>query len=247
MALIQCQKCKAEISEMTSVCPVCGMALSINEGIQNPPSDPVQISNSKSAGALFFMAWIHPRKVMQDKSASYFVGPLIIAYVLFQALSLHSYIRLLKHLPLPGALLVGAPVGIILGYVSIVIVSWALQKTGNLLGGMASYEDLKAAFAWALPPLLFGDIFLLIARFPIWSRIFNGMTDQAELLAQVPMWAGILGIVYYLFLIWFFILYLINISEANEFSVGKSILSVVLSFLAMVTIGIGLKIVGELL
>jgi len=176
---------------------------------------------------LFFEVWIHPRKVIQtilDKESNYFTWPLVITYAILETSNPIPCALVVKILPLTLALLTGTAMSVFFTAIIFLFFSWSSYFLGKLMGGKATFAEIRTACAWAFPPAFFGTLSFSIVNVPLWIKILEGETSWASISSQPKMeWQIFFTGFFNLLILWALILWLINVAQAHRFSIWKSI------------------------
>ncbi|WLR51567.1 Yip1 family protein [Bacillus tianshenii] len=121
------------------------------------------------------------------------------------------------------ALFFGPVVGVVLMYGG----SWFTYLTGKWLHGQATQQELRAAYAWtSLPniaaiPIALTEISIFGTGGLVEVNIMQNALYLPFLLLEMVL------------LIWGIVLYVIGISEAQQFSIGKALLNIFIAFFVL--------------
>jgi hypothetical protein len=129
--------------------------------------------------------------------------------------------------------------GMLIGFVGINLMAALFHWTGRWIGGVGSFQELRAAVAWASVPSVVSIV--------IWATqiVMFGRQLFSVTFFTVPMMGVQLGIVYIssiisiVAMIWGIIILLKAVGEAQQFPAWKALLNVLLPF---IVIFVGLKL-----
>lgn len=174
--------------------------------------------------------WLHPRhtiKAIISHNPKYLVLALAMLMGIVDALSnadarVLPALRAYPYFVIP-AIIIGGAIG---GIITLYAAAFLLRFTGRLIGGKGSYENLRAAIAWAGVPnywiLPFDFLALILVAF-----LFSPATI---LLYSIESFASAaLGV-------WSFVLMLQAVGEVHKFSAWKSLLAIFLAFAIVILI-----------
>lgn len=129
--------------------------------------------------------------------------------------------------------------------------SWIVYFSGKLIGGKGTYLEVRTAYAWASCPVIIGFLLSAYGKSSEWSSLLAGETDLKVLKAfptdisqQLALYA------YSVLMIWGFILQIITVSEAHQFSKWKAfftaIAELIVVFFIAVIVGVGFAVLTHL-
>ena len=127
------------------------------------------------------------------------------------------------------------------GYLSFSISSFFIYFTGKLIRGKGKYKDIRAVAAWSSVPFIVSSLLWIVLLFIFGAGVFNNFANK-ELLST--------GFIFILFAImfvqliasiWSLIIYINALAEAQNFSILRAILNIILSAIA---VGILVIIIG---
>ncbi len=122
------------------------------------------------------------------------------------------------------ALGIGAVSGFVLLYLIAAVVRWV----GTWLGGRMTHEEARAALAWAYPPLIATLVVALLQYAIFGDEVFRSFAPSID---ARPMVAIPLAAATVLLALWSFGLFVVNVSEAQGFTLKRALASVALAFL----------------
>jgi len=180
----------------------------------------------------FFSIWIKPRETIRGivkTDVKKHVLLLAMLAGISTALSSASSGNWGDHLPLISILAIciflGPVIGIILLYLFGVIFRW----TGGWLGGKASFEVIRAAYAWSSIPIIF--------VLPLWIPRILLFGEELFTKAKPSMFANPLSVIILLVFsvanIWSFVLLVTCMSEVLKFSAWKAFGAIILGLLVI--------------
>jgi hypothetical protein len=203
------------------------------------------MNNGISFFKLFFEVWIRPRKVIREvvtHDSGYKMWSLIFAFNIIGALDPQYYISFLNRIPPLGALLAGEILYSLLAIAYFFYFTWFVYKIGSLWGGSGSFREVKAAYAWCLPPAIVGMALNQLGGVPVWMKIFSGVTNGQELMFGQPMLIrAFLSVLYLLLTFWSLYPAIVNVAEVHRISVGKVIVIglIVMAPIMVLAMGVG--------
>lgn len=181
----------------------------------------------------WFSIWSKPRAtIIQVISEDPKRGMWILAWIYgmlaffnaFQGMSIGYSLSLL---PTLCVALVFAPLW---GMLSFWVWSWILYGVGKFLKGKGNAMLIRSAYAWSCAPLILSVItwFAMIAIFRI--SLFQNFPENYTLNeAQIFMLFGFLAFKVTI-TIWSFVIFINALAEVQQFSIGRAILNIVLSW-----------------
>lgn len=128
--------------------------------------------------------------------------------------------------------LVLAPV---LGLLWFYFYGWLLSFTGKWLGGQASMEHLRAAFAWSKIPSLI--------NYPIW--LFLVISSGSMFFLPGPLFT-FLNLIVMAVSIWMLVLLVAMVAEVQKFSLGRAIINCFFAVLLFTVIVLVLMFISSL-
>ncbi len=186
--------------------------------------------------------WIKPRETIRailSYNKSYLLTllywiygfPLILQFA--QNFSLGDQMSLAYIL---GIALVG---GFVVGFIGINLGALLFYWTGRWIGGLGSFQDVRAAVAWSSVPNIVSMAIWLTQIAMFGNKVFSLMFFNTPLVGielTVTYFCSIISIVV---MIWGIVILLKAIGEAQQFSAWKALLNV---FLPFIVVFIGLKL-----
>lgn len=127
--------------------------------------------------------------------------------------------------------------GPIVGLVFVHLVAWLLRKTGNWLGGKASFIETRSAIAWSSVPIIWTLLFWIPAIAIFGNKLFQNVDIdlQSDFLLIPPL--IIVAIAAVVIGIWFLFVFFNCLGEAHRFSAWKALAATIIGLL-IVTVGI---------
>lgn len=169
--------------------------------------------------------WLEPRETVREilnYRPGFGVWILILVSSFIQSLHPSYTYGFMKWLPLFNAFCVAVTIEMAYNIIEFWTDSLVGYLLGRALGGKGSFLDVYTANAWAFPPFIVCSIFLRLMRIPTWLKMLSGVDP---LPVDRGLWWQILFLlVCSVSVVWGIILVIVNFSEANKFSIGKSIL-----------------------
>lgn len=119
---------------------------------------------------------------------------------------------------------VGAASGLVLLYLIGAVVRWV----GTRLGGRMTHEEARAALAWAYPPLI-ATLAVALVQYAIFGdEVFKSFAPTVD---ASPMVVIPLAVATVLLALWSFGLFVVNLSEAQGFTLKRALANIALAFL----------------
>ncbi|HSX37403.1 MAG TPA: Yip1 family protein [Chlamydiales bacterium] len=118
--------------------------------------------------------------------------------------------------------------------------SWVVQGIGKILKGQGNFSSIRAAFAWSCVPLIINIFLWMLLLFIFDSSLF-----------QTPQMGGGMGLLIFILIakliviIWSLVIYINALAEVQQFSIARSIINILISWIvvgaaiALIWIGIG--------
>jgi len=141
-----------------------------------------------------------------------------------------------------GILGLGLLMGPLAGIISFSIFSFIVGFVGRRLGGDAENDDVLAALAWSQAPLLIKLLLRGIQILIYGEELFKSVSPRIEenpILALLLIPFAAMGI---LIGLWQTILYVLSLAEVNQFSIWRSI-TTLLIFGVIIVVPLGLYLV----
>jgi|GEM_PF-5903931 len=166
--------------------------------------------------------WFKPRRTIAEivqRNSSYMVNFLTSTLVVLPAIrvSLSDFSNFFNFIS-------SFSLNIIFGAISILIglYLWGLLLTfvGQKIGGEGIYEDVVAVIVWSILPLLFLELFYIVATIAI--RLFPGIAGKG----YIFVYRGITS----LMILWSLFIGVNGLSEVHKISLGKSFWCLFASF-----------------
>lgn len=142
---------------------------------------------------------------------------------LFQSLSLGMFLA-----PLPLYML-AAILSPFWGYAIFAVWSWLVYLVGSMLKGLASFKQVRAAYAWSCVPLVFNIPLWILLGVLFGEQVFLNFPDGHLFTdAQVLILFGVL-VVKVTAAIWSLVIYFNALAQVEQFSILRSIGSIILA------------------
>ncbi len=167
--------------------------------------------------------WLQPRQTIQeiiDTNAQYAVIPLAILYGIWNALSRASNNEMGDKYELSSILFGTILSGTIGGLITLYVVGWLLKISGAWLGGKATAEHLRAAFAWSIIPVICTLPLCFIGIALYGNEIFSSETPA---ISADPIPFFVLLAIQFILACWASVLMFICIAQVQGFSFWKAI------------------------
>lgn len=200
-----------------------------------------EISNSKDSNNLtdkeiFTKIWLSPRKVFKfinDNQYDRYVYLLLALAGISRAFDRSISRDLGDNMSLWGIIMLCVFVGGLLGWISYYIYAGLISWTGKWLKGEGNTGSILRILSYALIPMIL-ILILLIPQIGIYGKeLFksNGDITSAGLIPNVIFY-GLMILEVFLAL-WTIVLVVVGVSEVQKFTIGKSILNLVLPLLVI--------------
>ena len=175
----------------------------------------------------FLVIWIKPRGTLRhilDTDPQQHVLLLAALSGIYRAIDNASKQSLGDHFSFLPLLAMCILAGGLIGIIGVYGAGWLYKGVGNLLGGKATYEEVRAAIAWSALP----DCVLLIIYIPILALYgHNWFTSSPEWmnteLALVII--AVLAPIGIVMLVWRAFLFVKCLAEAHRFSAWKGLIA----------------------
>jgi hypothetical protein len=136
-------------------------------------------------------------------------------------------------LPLWGIILIAVIAGGLVGWVSLWMYSDLISWTGKWLKGEGKTDSILRIISYAMIPSIV-VLVLLIPQIGIYgNELFKSNGDFASAGYETAIFVAGTGILAFLLGIWSFVFCVIGVPEVQKFSIGKSILNVLLPILVI--------------
>jgi hypothetical protein len=194
--------------------------------------------------AVFFGAFISPRQttqeVIKDKYYS-FIIPFVIFYSLVAALNPMLSFMLTKYMVFPEAYCMTFFLMFGLGFVCYFFGSWLTHWMGSKFEGKGTLQEVRAAYVLAYVPMLVGGLLKILLDLPGQLTLISTTANLGDINALdfVKTTNPLSGLLAFIFIIWSMVTWVVALSEANQYSIGKAIKT----SLAMMALWIGIFIV----
>ncbi len=198
----------------------------LDENIQEPQTD-IKLSDKET----FIKIWTSPREVFKYINENYYdkyVTILLVLAGITKSLDKASTKNMGDDLPLIAVLAICILLGGLLGWMSYYIYAALMSWTGKWLNGQGNTSSLLRMTAHAMIPSIVALI-LLIPQIALFGNdIFRSEINiyGNGLLSTIVFYATTFLKV--ILNIWTLVIFIIGISEVQKFSIGKSILNMIL-------------------
>ena len=137
--------------------------------------------------------------------------------------------------PCLSATVIVTIIGMVLGIIWLFLYSHIVKITGKILGGESSAENIRTAIAWSNIPII---LVLLLWIFKIFYYGYEIFIIEDILLLEMKSQFNLLrwvNLVIDLLYLWSVLLFVICLSEVQNFSIIKSIANLILSMILTVS------------
>lgn len=107
--------------------------------------------------------------------------------------------------------------GCIIGILNLYFGSWLYRLTGSWVGGKGTFVQTKCAVGWSNYPVIISSIFLILSTISsnnLWLQAFFSVVNT-------------------IISVWSFIIFIHLLAEVHQFSVWKSLLSILIAFVLL--------------
>jgi hypothetical protein len=177
---------------------------------------------------IFFGFLIHPRetvkKVIENNYYSFGIY-LIVFYDLLIGFDPVWITLLAKYMPFSEAIIVAPVLWCGFGVGCYFFNSWATYWVGKKFEGKGSLQEVRAVYALAYAPMIIAYIIKKLFDLPAQINLISSSANLNDLKMEdfSKAVSPVSGILIFIFMIWSLFPWTIGLSEANKFSVGKSI------------------------
>lgn len=196
-----------------------------------------------SDGEIFIKIWTSPRKVFRFihyHEYHKYVWPLLFLAGIARAFDRAILKNIGDQLPLSDILWGCITLGGLLGWLSYYLYAWLLSWTGKWLEGEANTTSLVRVLTYASFPSIIALLVVAaqiqafgIELFKEYGELSSTTLSEEILLYIAPILELVLGA-------WTLVLSTIAVSEAQQFSIGKAILNLLLPVLILIALFIGI-------
>ena len=180
--------------------------------------------------------WTRPRDTIRaivQFNSSYLFPLLCLIYGFPLLLQMAQNFSLGDRFPM-GGIIIGAMIGgIFAGMIGISIASGLFYWTGKWIGGIATYQNVRAAVAWSNVPNLVNILIWIVNIASFGTRLFNrGFVETSFVGGELTLiyFASLVQVV---IAIWGFIIFLKALGEVQGFSAWKALLNVLIPFFVL--------------
>jgi len=202
-----------------------------------PRSPGVRAGIDLSVENPFLTIWLRPRDTIRGivkTNPSHHVIPLAMCGGIVQALNQASARNAGDHLSLSailGLAIVAGPIG---GLVGLYFWGWLFALAGRWLGGRAENDEVRAAIAWGMVPMLASIPILGVQLGFFGHAIFTSQPPNLDSRPELGLILAATGILEIVFGIWSFVALVKCIGEVQRFSAWRALGSILLAGLLIV-------------
>ena len=202
----------------------------------NLVTDLVMENNTISPYKLFLRIWIKPRETIRyiiNTNPTKYVFIIAMVYGMLEFLNKAIEKNYGESMSLVSIFIQSIVFGSLLGILALFINAALIKWTGKWIGGKANFDEIMAAIAWGIVPLLTGVIILYIPLFIFFGKdlFINEIVFQPNSFKTIFL--IIFGVIEIIALIWTIIVFLKCLSEVQGFSVWKALGNTLLAFLVV--------------
>jgi hypothetical protein len=214
-----------------------------HDGGLQPPTDTTRVRESNPLLSIFFSPRATIRHVVSTNPEMHLTALLLLAAFL-NSVDYFSN----RHLGDVMATWVVLVVAAVIAPIAIPfsrIGAWFGEWAGSKLGGVASREEVRAAYAWTSVPVIAAGLVLVPTQMALWgSEYFRA---AKPLMAQTnPLVVILLALVAMVAAIWSLVVGFKAFAEVHQFSVWRALGSAALMFLVVFVPLLTLGVVGAL-
>ena len=190
--------------------------------------------------------WVKPRETIRaiiETNPGYKYPLLCFIYGFPMAMQLAQNASLGSRFPVAGIFIVGLFLAIVLGAIMINISAALFTWTGKWIGGVGTYQQVRAAVAWSNVPNVVNIGIWLIYIAAFGKKIFIGDFLETQFAGGQLTLIVFMGIIQLVVGIWAFIIMLKTLGEVQGFSAWKALLNILIP---MFIIFIGVSILAWL-
>jgi hypothetical protein len=185
--------------------------------------------------------WTKPRVTIQTlvaKDPSYGFKGLSWIYGITIALSFSKMFSLVTLYPLWAILLGSLLLGIVFGLLSITITAYTLQWCGRLIGGKASFKQIRCVVAWSNVPVVINILVWLLLIGVFKERAFYSDFPPEVTLANKTGLFLLVMLGQWIAAIWSFIILMQGLRQVQGFSIWKGLLNIIIPLVAVAILSI---------
>jgi hypothetical protein len=203
------------------------------EETNETPQEETHLSDNE----VFTLIWTSPRKVFRFINENGYERYMILLLILAgisHAFDRASMKDLGDRFSLPA--LIGFCVigGGLFGWISFYISAWLINITGNWIKGKASYSATLRMIAYAMIPSIaaLAFLFIQISVYGIATFQSDGDITGGGILANIIFYFSMF--LEFVMGMWTLALFVIGLSEVQQFSIGKALLNLLLTVLLII-------------
>lgn len=179
--------------------------------------------------------WVKPRQTVRaliNYNVKYRFFVLSLLYGLPTVLQLAQNLSLGSVISMPAILLFSLILSPLMGAIGLLLCTLFIVWTGKILGGKATFLEMRCAISWSNATNLVTVIIWLALIGQFKEMIFYEGFVKMPMTHQESAWLSVYFLIQLVVSVWSFILLVCGVSEANRFSVWKGLLNVVIAFVA---------------
>ena len=188
---------------------------------------------------IFTKIWTSPRKIFKyivDRNYKKYVVILLILSGISHAFSQAIDKGMGDKLPIIPIILICIIGGGLFGWLSFYIAAILLSWTGKWLKGKGTTDSILTIISYAMIPSIVAMVLLIPQICIFGADLFKANSDLEGASALSLILLLITGVLQIILAIWTFVLWIIGISEVQKFSIGKSILNMLVPGLLLLAI-----------
>ena len=189
--------------------------------------------------------WLSPKKTFthvlnQHPGAAIYI--LAALFGIIRVLDQASKRGLGDHMGFIGVFVIAILLGSISGIIGMGIFGGIISLVSKWLGGSADGESLRVVYAWSSLPAIIS--FLLVLPFILIFHKTWFLSNSDWMSTPIALLILLIGLILVPFRIWQFVLLVIGVKEANQFSVWRAIGALVLP---LAVIGVPMLLIAVLI
>jgi hypothetical protein len=181
--------------------------------------------------------WVRPRETIRAiiaSSSTYLFPLLCLIYGFPVLLQVAQNLSLGDRFSL-GAIVIGALIfAVVPGFVMFNISAGLIYWTGKWIGGVGSFQNIRAAVAWSNVPSLINGVLWIVNMLLFKSRIFTLSFVMMPLSRGEAMVLAVTSLIQLILAVWSLVILVKALGEVQGFSAWKGLLNVLIPFFIIV-------------
>ncbi|NGX28382.1 MAG: hypothetical protein K940chlam1_00561 [Candidatus Anoxychlamydiales bacterium] len=176
--------------------------------------------------------WVKPKKTIQkiiEINPNFRLFFLSAIYGFISLISSSQSFTLGYHLHFLWIILISIVLSSLWGYTIFSVASFFAYFTGKWLKGAAKYQEVRSALAWSSIPMI-GNLFLWILLFIVFhTALLQDFPGTFILTSVQTSFLFVVLFIQLLLSIWILVLFINALAQVQKFSIGKSILNILIA------------------